>query len=287
MMIEELQQERLPFLRLLSGTWRIYRDNLLPFVTYALIFYAPSFVPQMLLRYPDKPADLWISLLSLAVSIALGVLAGYGLLATSWSVNCVASGGPCDMRSAIRASIAATPRYLFASMVLIIAGLFLLGLFVIVGAGLVIACGVALAAMHRSLPESASVAIAVALAVSLVVVPAVFVATRLSFFPVIAVLRPLPWSGTLSRSWALAGGRWWRVFGTTLVLFLPCLVLSLPMIILPRTIYVQAGSMVVQLLLAPFATVGVTLLFLHLDFLGPAAAPARSDPAAAGAKMIP
>jgi hypothetical protein len=276
MRIEELQQGSLPFRRLLSGTWRVYQGNFPALAAYLLIFGAPGFVAQMLLPFPIKPTNLGSALGLGAMAIPLGIIAGYGHMAIAWSVSRVVSGEPCAPRSAIRAALAATPRYLPAATAFFIAGLLLPGLL-----------AAAFVATLRHLAGLALIIIVGVLGLASFILPCLFIANALCFVPTIVVLRPLSWAGALSRSWALVRGRWWRVFGMTLTLELPGLILMQSGQLIPHTIPFRAGSELVQLLLAPFATVGVTLLFLHLDFLGPASAPARSDPAPATAEVTP
>ena len=192
MRIEELQQERLPFLRRLSGTRQVCRRNLLP------------------LAY--QPRDL-------------GVAGG---------------------------------------------------------------CAAAFSAMARHVPVLAITILATVLAATLVVVPGISIGIALGFYAVLAVLRPGPWTGPLSRSWALIGGRRWRAPGLVLVLALPGQLLTqLQLHVMPQTIPLRVGSALVQLLLNVLGTVGMTLLFLHLDFLGPAAVPAAGERVPAIAEVTP
>jgi len=286
MRIEELQQGSLPFLRLLSGTWRVCRSNLLPLAAYMLIFSGLGPVATMLLPLPLKPADLGSALRLVAMVIPLGLIAGYGGMAVAWSVSRVVSGEPCSPGRALRAALAATPRYLPAALALIIAGVLALGLLSVVMGGLVFAF--VATAPHVTAPALVIlVGVLGVLAMSLVIIPLLFAGMAFSFFPVVAVLRPVRWTGTLSRSWALVRGRWWRVFWRVTVLSLPGLVLSQLGTRVPMAIPSRAGITLVELLLAVFTTVGVTLLFLHLDFLGPVPASARSGPAPASAETTP
>ena len=285
MRIEELQQERLPFRRLLSGTWQVSRSNLLPLLACIVVFCGPGMVAWVLLPSRSPHPNLTSSLGPFALVLLLGLVAGYGGMAVAWFVSRVVSGEARDLRGAMRTALAATPRYLPASIAALIACLLALGLLLLFIGGLVFA----FASTARHVPTPAliiPVDILAALATSLVLIPLVFAAIAICFYATIAVLRPVTWASTLSRSWALVRGRWWRVSWMMLVLNLPCLIVSVSgSFALPHTVPFRAGSALVELLLTPFATVGMTLLFLHLDFLGPAAAPARSEPAPAAAEV--
>jgi hypothetical protein len=105
------------------------------------------------------------------------------------------------------------------------------------------------------------------------------IALRLVFAFVIPVLRPVSWTGALSRSWTLVRRRWWRVFGTTMALAFPAFALGLLGSRLATTLPVQAISELMAMLLGVFAGSGMTLLFLRLDSLGPVAARRAHEPA--------
>jgi hypothetical protein len=287
MRIEELQQGRLSFGRLLSGTWDVCRGNFLPFLVFVLIFGAPVLVTGLLLPGLVKPSDLASALRSLALGIPLGLIAGYGALAISSLVERAMSGEPADLRRAMSAALAATPRYLPASIVALAGGAVCLVLFIAVMCGLSGAFIAAYSASHRLGPPPAIILAVVSLTGSVGLIPAVFFATAIGFFPVIAVLRAVPWHETLSRSWALVRGRWWRVFWVAIVLNLPAIVLSTVVSSVPTPVLLQVGVMLVQMLLSIFATTGMTLLFLNLESLGPAIAPVRSDPAPASTETNP
>jgi hypothetical protein len=115
-------------------------------------------------------------------------------------------------------------------------------------------------------------AVGIAVGLTLLIVPGIYLAVRLYFVPQAIVLAGKRGSEALIHSWGLVEGNWWRTIGIVLlvnvVALLPGFLIQAPFAALAKSADSQAvalgGQVLIQILTAPFVAIAATLMFFDL-----------------------